>query len=125
MATRPLKILLATSDRAILRHASRLLTVFGYQVRTVSSLSQAAELLAADRPDILVVDGTTDREASLALCRSVQGGIKEGFVYKILLVKDVKPAENPLHASKPAWTTFLECRLSTASFWRACGPPCA
>lgn len=95
MATRPLKTLLAASDRAILRHASRLLTVFGYQVRTVSSLTQAEELLAADRPDIFVVDGTTDREASLTLCRSVLGGAKEEFVYKILLVKDVKPAEIP------------------------------
>jgi GGDEF domain-containing protein/predicted transcriptional regulator len=95
MATSPLKILLAASDRAILRHASRLLTVFGYQVRTVSSLTQAQDLLVADRPDIFMVDGTTDREAALALCRSVLGGAKEGFVYKILLVKDLKPGEVP------------------------------
>jgi diguanylate cyclase (GGDEF)-like protein len=95
MATRPLKILLATGDRAILRHASRLLTVFGYQVRTVSSLTLAGELLAADRPDILVVDGTSEREAALSLCRGAQSGAREEFVYKILLVKDVKPAEIP------------------------------
>ena len=93
MASRPFKILLLTGDRAMLRHASRLLTVFGYQVDAVTSPGQAGALLQAEPPDILLLDGTGDSQQALELCRQASESARGGYVYKLILVKEMTPAD--------------------------------
>ena len=92
MASRPFKILLLTGDRAMLRHASRLLTVFGYQVDAVTSPGQASALLHAEPPDILLLDGTVDSQQALELCRQAADSAR-AYVYKLILVKEMTPAD--------------------------------
>jgi diguanylate cyclase (GGDEF)-like protein len=93
MASRPFKVLLLTGDRAMLRHASRLLTVFGYQVDAVASPGQASALLHAEPPDILLLDGTTDVQQALELCRQACEAARAGYLYKLILVKEITPAD--------------------------------
>jgi DNA-binding response OmpR family regulator/CBS domain-containing protein len=81
------------TDRAMLRRATRVLTVFGYRVRALSDLSQANRILEAEVPDVLLLDGAADRERTLDLCR--QAGCVESShsVYRLLFVDDITPAE--------------------------------
>ena len=93
MASRPFRILLFTADRVMLRHASRLLTVFGYQVDAVASAGQASALLHAEPPDILVLDGAGDSQQALELCRQAAESARSGYMYKLILVKEMAPAD--------------------------------
>jgi two-component system, cell cycle response regulator len=93
MANRPFQVLFVSADRAMLRHASRLLTVFGYQVQTATSPSQAASLLPADPPDVLLLDGTSNGDQVAELCRQASIASRDRYVYKLLAVRDTKPAE--------------------------------
>jgi PleD family two-component response regulator len=95
LMARPLQILINSSDRALLRHASRLLSVFGYQVGSFASRSQAESMIRTGRPDVLLVDGTADRDGALGLCRLAGETPRNGYIYKALMLKEVKPAEIP------------------------------
>jgi DNA-binding response OmpR family regulator/predicted transcriptional regulator len=92
MSCRPFNILLVASDRAILRHASRLLNVFGYNIRTATSYAQAAHLIEGDKPDILLLDGA-DRQQALELCREAGALPRGNYVYKLLFAEDMQPGD--------------------------------
>jgi DNA-binding response OmpR family regulator/CBS domain-containing protein len=93
MSSRPFRILLFTGDRALLRHASRLLSVFGYQVDAVASLGQASALLQAESPDILLLDGATDIQQAQELCRQAGESARAGYMYKLMIAKEMTPAD--------------------------------
>jgi diguanylate cyclase (GGDEF)-like protein len=93
MTSRPFKVLLLTPDRAMLRHASRLLGVFGYQVDAVASPGQAGNLLQAEPPDILLLDGTGDAQQALELCRQANETARASYIFKLILVKEMTPTD--------------------------------
>ena len=92
MSSRPFNVLLVASDRAILRHVSRLLTVFSYRIRTATSYAQAAHLMEADKPDILLLDGA-DRQQALELCREAAALPRGQYVYKLAFAEDMQPGD--------------------------------
>jgi DNA-binding response OmpR family regulator/CBS domain-containing protein len=92
MSSRALSVLFVASDGAVLRRTSRLLTVFGYQTKTVTSYACAAQVLAAEKPDILLVDGAKRKEA-LELFREASSGSPSQYVYKLVFTADMPPDE--------------------------------
>jgi CBS domain-containing protein/GGDEF domain-containing protein len=90
MDPRPLNVVLVTPDRAAMRHATRLMTVFGYQVRGVTEIERAAELISAERPNILIIDAAGGLEPAIELCRSASADSTSGYLYKMLMVREPK-----------------------------------
>jgi GGDEF domain-containing protein/predicted transcriptional regulator len=93
MAARALKVLLVNQQRQALRHCARLLSAFGYEVSSLSSIEQTKESVEADRPDILVLSGASGFEEALSLCRAVDAATSDGYTYKLLQVGEPQPAD--------------------------------
>ena len=91
MAARQLTVLLVSSDRKALRHTSKLLAVFGYQVSCVTGFATARQLLSAEKPDIAVIDGSSDIAAALELCTELSRSARENYLFKALLVHEPTP----------------------------------
>ncbi len=88
MTARHLCVLLVSNDRKMLRHTSKLLSVFGYEASSVTNLAQARQHLKADRPDIVVFDGSSGLDAVLELCGELSSATSERYLFKALLVRD-------------------------------------
>lgn len=93
MEPRALRVFLVIPDRAALRHCSRLTSAFGYQVQGTTSVAGAGDLIAAARPDIVLVDATGGWQPAVDLCRLVGAHAQPAFVYKALLVGQPKHAQ--------------------------------
>jgi len=93
MSSSPLKVLAVADDRNILRHLSRFLNVFGYQVEQVTEKQQALAALAGEAADFLIVDSEPATGEALELCRSASEGEQAGYVYKFLLIGERGPQD--------------------------------
>ncbi len=93
MSARPLSILLVLGDRAALRHGSRLLSVFGYEVHCQVSTERARMALLAEQADIVITDTTGGLDDALNLVRSVVNDRSARFVYTLLLTGELAPGE--------------------------------
>jgi two-component system, cell cycle response regulator len=91
MAARQLTVLLVSSDRKALRHTNKLLAVFGYQVICVTGFARARQLLSGERPDIAVIDGSSDMAGALELCTELSRSARENYLFKALLVNEPTP----------------------------------
>lgn len=93
MSAQALTVMLISSDRKLLRHLSRFLTMFGYQVQQVAGWQQAL-LVAQERPpQIVILDAlSTDNEA-MEFCRRMDAGERHAYVYTILLGPEPEPQE--------------------------------
>ncbi|NUQ62288.1 MAG: diguanylate cyclase [Pirellulales bacterium] len=78
-------VLLVGEDRALLRHLSRFLNTFGYDVRQVAETQRAQVLLAAASPQVMIVDGGQDHRKALDFCRAVSGSNREGYTHIVLM----------------------------------------
>ncbi len=88
MSSRPLSLLLVTEDRRFLRQLSRFLQAFGYQLRQVADLHQAATVLDGPRPDLLIVDADPELPEALELCRLASSGDDRlGYIYTMLMIR--------------------------------------
>ena len=90
MTSRAFSVLLVASDRSVLRHTNRLLSVFGYKTQAVSSYGCAAQVLATEKPDILLIDGS-HRQKSMELCRESSSRSPLAYVYKLVFAADLQP----------------------------------
>jgi PleD family two-component response regulator len=93
MAARQLTVLLVSSDRKALRRTSKLLSVFGYEVSCVTGFATARQLLSVERPDIAVIDGSSDIGAALELCTELSRNARENYLFKALLVHEATPSD--------------------------------
>src|SRR5947208_1735630 len=91
MPSQPLKVLLVSPDRDMLRQASRFLCKFGYEVDQSASLSRATAMLAGDRPDFLILDGDIGTRECAELCRQAGGDRRRKYVYTFLVSDDTQP----------------------------------
>src|SRR5262245_1229953 len=89
--SQPLKVLLVSADRGMLRQVSRFLSRFGYEVGQCAEPSRAATLMAGDRPDFLVLDWDIGTPDCVALCRSAGGERRRKYVYTLLLTEEAEP----------------------------------
>ncbi len=79
-------VLVASSNRALVRHLSQLLGGIQYVVRQATTPQQARNLLAAEPIDMMIVDGDEWDEDVLELCREASAREHSRYVYVLLLV---------------------------------------
>ena len=77
---------MVSADRRLLRHLSRFLGAFGYEVRQAAESSLARAALRSEPPDFLIVDSQPDHRSVLELCRSISSGKGPVVTYVLLLV---------------------------------------
>ncbi len=93
MTTRPLKLLLVSSDRSLLRHLSKFLGAFRYQVLEVADHELVAPALACGSCDVLIVDADPNHQDALEVCRRAAEHSSGGYVYTLLLAQDPSAAD--------------------------------
>src|SRR5262245_31406864 len=89
--SQPLKVLLVSADRGMLRQVSRFLRKFGYEVGQCAEPSRATTVMAGERPDFLVLDWDIATPDCVALCRSAGGERRRKYVYTLLLTEEAEP----------------------------------
>lgn len=89
--SQPLKILLVSADRGMLRQVGRFLGKFGYDVSQCTDPGRAATVMAGDRPDFLILDGDIGTPECVALCRSAGGERRQKYVYTFLIADESQP----------------------------------
>ncbi len=91
--SRALKVLVVAEDRDLLRHLSRFLGAFGYQVQQAADRQLAALALEGKAPDLLIVDSDPALRSALDLCRLAGERDGRSYVYTFLLVNNPGPQE--------------------------------
>ena len=86
MKDRPLKVLVVSENRPMLRHMSQFLNVFGYEPRQAADVQQALVAIESDWPDFLIIDADLADHGGLQLCRTVEGQQGQDYVYTFLMV---------------------------------------
>jgi two-component system cell cycle response regulator len=89
--SQPLKVLLVSADRGMLRQVSRFLRKFGYEVGQCAEPSRAATVMTGDRPDFLILDWDIGTPECVALCRSAGGERRRKYVYTFLVTDEAQP----------------------------------
>ncbi len=89
--SQPLKVLLVSADRGMLRQVGRFLRKFGYDVDQCTEPGRAATVMAGDRPDFLILDWDIGTPECVALCRSAGGERRRKYVYTFLVTDESQP----------------------------------
>ena len=92
-----MKVLIVSSDRALLRHVSRFLATFGYETTQVADYQRAVQIADSISADLLLVDSSPDFDGALELCRAVSERGDSGGHYVLLMV-DAKSQSRLLDA---------------------------
>ncbi len=81
-----LTVLVYSEDRQVLRHLSRSLVAFGYEVRQAADRSQALAEIEVDGPNVLLVDSEPNLHEGLELCRaaSADGRRRRPFIFLVV-----------------------------------------
>jgi diguanylate cyclase (GGDEF)-like protein len=90
MDSRSFNVLVATEDRALLRHLSRFLITFGYEVQQAAETQLARAALETDAVDLAILDGA-DGRSTIDLCRRIGDVDRRRPLYTLLMVHDPHP----------------------------------
>ena len=97
MNTQPIKILLTSADRALLRRTSEFLVACGFEVQEAVNESHAQRALLGFSPDILLVDSALEHSIHLLQNRTSNLRGDESTAFAFLLVED-RSADKVLEA---------------------------
>ena len=97
MNSQPIKILLTSADRAMLRRTSEFLVACGFEVQDAVSESQAQRAMLGFSPDILLVDSALERSIHLLQNRTTNLRDDESTPFAFLFVED-RSADEVLEA---------------------------
>ena len=107
MKSTPLKVLLVSSDQAMLLSLSKFFDLLGLVALQVVDPRLAASAAASERPDILVLDADLLPDGGRELCRAVCGGGMQTHVFTLLLVSEPATLEEMIEALKLGVDDFL------------------
>lgn len=93
MHARPLRVLIAASDRELLRCLSRFLEMFGYEVSQANRTGSALTAVQDRRPDILILDESLSPRDGWELCRSVRRELFDAPLKVFLLATSIQAEE--------------------------------
>ena len=128
MHTSTSTILLISDDRGLLRRLSAVLTTAGYRVEQTSQKEQAAALLAADPPEVLLLDAGRSIRPALELLRIADSGGQGQHPYTLVIVNNplsedliaaVEAGANDFLAA-PVGNGELLARVRAATRFRQC-----
>jgi DNA-binding response OmpR family regulator len=80
--------LIVADDRGALRHLSRFLNAFGYEVQQAATPELARAALEGEAPDVLIVDFQGDAPRVLELCPRIADQDGPSYIYTFLLIRD-------------------------------------
>ncbi len=86
MSSPPLRVLVVSDNRGLLRHTSRFLNMFGYRVQQVAAVERARAALDGEPPHVLILDAAVGERAMQRLCQQASVAAPYGYVYTLLLV---------------------------------------
>ncbi len=97
---RPLSVLVYSEDRQVLRHLSRSLSAFGYEVRQAAKRMQALAEIEAEGPHVLLVDSEPNVAEALELCRAASSdqGRRRPFIFLLLSALSARGLTEALEA---------------------------
>ncbi len=93
-------ILLVSRDRGALRQITTVLATTGCRLQQTSQREQAAALLAADPPDVLILDASPSLCSTLGLLQLADSDRQDGRPYTLVLVDN--PTREDLAAAVEA-----------------------
>jgi diguanylate cyclase (GGDEF)-like protein len=93
MTAKSLKVLVVSGDRSLLRHLSRFLGAFAYEVQQAVDADLALRALREGDCDFLIIDAQPTMREALDLCRSVSETAQPRSVHTFLLVQDPDPQD--------------------------------
>ncbi len=93
MTAKPIKVLVISGDRALLRHLSRFLGAFGYAVQQAADHDLAARAFQGGDCDLLIVDAEPTIRDALDLCKSVCETAQPCGMQTFLLVREPDPQD--------------------------------
>ena len=93
MTAEPLKVLVVSGDRSLLRHISRFLGAFGYAIKQAADHGLAARALRADGSDLLIVDSEPSIREAFKLCRLLGQDDHSRPPHTFLLVREPDPQD--------------------------------
>jgi two-component system, cell cycle response regulator len=99
-------ILLISEDRGLLRRLSTVLTTTGYRLQQTSQKEQAATLLAADPPEVLILDAGRSIRPALGLLQIADSGQLGRHPYTLVIV-DNPTREDLIAAVEAGANDFL------------------
>jgi DNA-binding response OmpR family regulator/predicted transcriptional regulator len=79
------RVLLASSDRCLLRRLARFLHTFAYETCAVADQSQVQPHLFFDPPDILILDENFQKDDPWRLCRDIRRNLVKGDMQTVAL----------------------------------------
>ena len=100
-------VLIVSSDRSLLRHVSRLLELFGYDVVAAADARQARAAADARTPNLVIVDRDLPNANGVAFCRSLRTGRSESRDAYVLLLTSDPAAEDLIQALEAGVDDFL------------------
>ncbi len=93
MTSQPLKVLIVSEDRRVLRQSSKSLEAFGYSVQQVADWQLASAALDVHSPEVLIVDSEPNPQAALEFCGSADRRERPAHAYTFLMVGRPTPQE--------------------------------
>ena len=100
-------VLLISGDRSLLRHVSRLLELFGYDVVAAADAQQARAAAHARNPNLVIVDRDLPNANGVAFCRSLRSGRSESRDAYVLLLSNEPTASELIQALEAGVDDFL------------------
>jgi len=92
MSSRPLRILVSSDDRKILRRLSTFLEAFGYEVRQAAGRAQLDAAFRAGLPACLILDVGESLAEAVPWCAELRGHAPDEYVHVLLLTDEPGPA---------------------------------
>lgn len=93
MSSRPLKVLIVSDDRPLLRHVSTFLDDFGYRAIQAAGQEQGRAALEGELPDLLIVDSELVPQGGAAWCAAVRSGKQTRYIYTLLAIRGGAPRD--------------------------------
>ena len=91
MNSPPLRVLVVSEDRMLLRQTSRSLDMFGYRVQQVAEMERARVALEGELPHVMILDAATHEEAMRWLRQLTPTTNSSPYVYTMLLLGRTTP----------------------------------
>jgi CheY-like chemotaxis protein len=115
------RVLVVDDESAIHRFLTPALEANDYEVLKAETGAEALKRIAADVPDIVVLDlGLPDMDGKDVIAR-----VREWSQVPVVVLSARDREAEKILALDKGRTTSSTSRSASANSWRACGPPCA
>ncbi|MBN2296790.1 MAG: diguanylate cyclase [Pirellulales bacterium] len=91
MSSQPLRVVVVSEDRKLLRQTSRFLNMFAYRVLQVAEMKHVRFALEGERPHVMIIDAAANEDTIRWLCEQVSQDESSEHVHTLLLLDNATP----------------------------------